>query len=152
MVPTSNRLAALAEDNEPDYQTRAVEQSSDELAVARHEFFSSHPVQTSALGGTPLRTTVLAVNAQGKLGTELALETFLTAVNGLHPGWDMLYISELDGFLGDRSPPVIDQMHVQRYYPGPGSRAMGFVSRHPFSCTWKSRFGAATFTKQGTKS
>ena len=134
MLSSSHAHRPLCFDSPNRFAALATDENSDPAAQ-----FSSDPSGSSAPGDTRTylppsgesscrqRLTALALNAQGKLSTVLSWENFLSQVDTLYPSWDIAFISEVDGFLGDRSPIDVPGLHMARHWPGCGSRAMAFV-------------------------
>ena len=73
---------------------------------------------------------MLSANAYGKLGTQDAIEAFLSSCDMWNPDWDIVWVSESDFFAKhevDSELNLLCEPHrTFRFWPGTGSRAVRF--------------------------
>ena len=75
---------------------------------------------------------ILCTNAGGKLAAVDDQAAFMSSVEKDHPGWQMIFIAEVDGCLASFDCSAIRfgrRFFYHRHWPGPGSYAMAIVIR-----------------------
>ena len=75
---------------------------------------------------------ILSTNAGGKLASEDDQAAFMSSVEKDHPGWQIIYIAEVDARLASFDTSALKfggRYLYRRHWPGPGSFAMAVVIR-----------------------
>ena len=95
------------------------------------------------------------MNAQCKLGSSLALQSFLVQ-HVEETCWDVIFVSELCSYSSSFAcrPYDVDNFRIIPHYAGPGSHPMAFIVKHDIlnmiaSVDWLGRSGAIQFRSSG---